>query len=169
MGPPASAPHPHPPPPHHHHPRPHPRPRFRSRSPLRPLPLFRPHRCHYHDYLLPPRPPQPPAQMLDRGEAYVTSALAEEGGLFWIELDHGEGELSVGLGRQAPLRKKNVVGTGCWRRWWCKIGGKPVSLRVEERYLMFTDASGVGVIREGKAGGWCKIGGKPVSLRVEER
>eukprot|EP00962_Isochrysis_galbana_P039759 scaffold14308_cov169-Isochrysis_galbana.AAC.1 len=42
-----------------------------------------------------------------------------------------------------------------WRRWWCKIGGKPVSLRVEERfeYFMFTDASGVGVIREGKAGG----------------
>eukprot|EP00962_Isochrysis_galbana_P030701 scaffold9972_cov118-Isochrysis_galbana.AAC.8 len=37
---------------------------------------------------------------------------------------------------------------------------------------MFTDASGVGVIREGKAGGVsgaCPVGGKNIILRVEER
>ena len=44
------------------------------------------------------------AQMLDRGEAYASKAMEEEGHLLWIELDHSQGELCVGLGRhvEAP-------------------------------------------------------------------
>jgi hypothetical protein len=67
------------------------------------------------------------AQMLDRGEAYVTSALAEEGGLFWIELDHGEGELSVGLGRRsdAPEGEPELEGDAeemdrLWVLWYVR-------------------------------------------------
>ena len=44
------------------------------------------------------------AQMLDRGEAYASKAMEEESHLLWIELDHSQGELCVGLGRhvEAP-------------------------------------------------------------------
>jgi len=29
--------------------------------------------------------------------------------------------------------KKNVVNKGWWRRWWWKVGGRPISLGVEGR------------------------------------
>jgi len=55
------------------------------------------------------------AQMLDRGEAYASKAMEEEGHLLWIELDHSQGELCVGLGRhvEAPEADMDSASRSC--------------------------------------------------------
>eukprot|EP00962_Isochrysis_galbana_P024780 scaffold7609_cov112-Isochrysis_galbana.AAC.7 len=78
-------------------------------------------------------------------------------------------------GRETPERKGVgwlTARAGRPGRWWCKVGGKPISLGVEGRVncsllMRLVWAS----LRRDRLVGvvWCPVGGKNIILRVEER
>jgi hypothetical protein len=60
--------------------------------------------------------------LLDSGESYVEANLDMPGAVFWIELNHGEGELRVGLGCIADVPHALEDDIRRWVSWFERKG-----------------------------------------------